>query len=73
MSSLTFSLSNLYFVGCVYGKDWQGPFSNCNASVHWAIPFTLSALPLAARALQSIRRYIDSGLYTHLVNVGCLS
>lgn len=30
----------------------------------------LSALPFLIRLVQSIRRYCDSGLITHLINVG---
>ena len=35
----------------------------------WGVPFLIGSLPLVARLVQSIRRYVDSGLYTHLINV----
>lgn len=35
----------------------------------WGIAFLLAALPLLVRLVQSIKRYVDSGLITHLINV----
>ena len=67
--SLTFTLSNLYFVGCVYRENWDDVWEKCSSSQHWGIPFLLASLPLFVRAVQSVKRYVDSRLYTHLVNV----
>lgn len=67
--SLTFTLSNLYFVGCAYNQKWDNVWISCSTAKHWGIPFALSSLPLLVRTVQSIKRYVDSGLYTHLINV----
>lgn len=32
----------------------------------------LGALPLLVRAVQSVKRWVDSGLGTHLINVSCV-
>ncbi|OCB90034.1 EXS family protein/ERD1/XPR1/SYG1 family protein [Sanghuangporus baumii] len=68
--SLIFTLSNLYFVGCVYGERWEDSFIKCSVSIHWGVPFAVGILPLVARAVQSVKRYADSHLYTHLINAG---
>jgi hypothetical protein len=70
--SLNFSLTNLYFIGCVYstgfGPDWnqqcgtQGP--------HWGARVALSMAPFFCRFVQSLRRWYDSRLTAHLINVG---
>ena len=39
----------------------------------FGIPFLLSSLPLFVRAVQSVKRYADSKLYTHLINVSRLT
>jgi len=36
----------------------------------WLIQFALAALPLLARLMQSVKRYADSRLHTHLINGG---
>lgn len=46
--------------------NWQ----RCTASTPlWGVPFVLASLPLLARAVQSVKRYYDSRLFTHLINV----
>lgn len=69
--SLIFTLSNLYFVGCVYATGIDSNWRRCttNAGPRWGVAFLLASLPLLARLVQSIRRYVDSGLTTHLINV----
>ena len=69
--SLTFSLANLYFVGCIYDSgfkpDWR---KSCGLTApHWAAQLVLAASPLFCRFVQSLRRWYDSRLNTHLVNV----
>ncbi|GLB42048.1 putative EXS family protein [Lyophyllum shimeji] len=54
LCSLAFSLSNLYLFG----------------SPHWPAAFFLASLPLLVRLVQSVKRYYDSGLVTHLINGG---
>lgn len=35
----------------------------------WGVAFLLASLPLLVRLVQSVKRYVDSGLVTHLINV----
>ena len=66
---MIFTLSNLYIVGCAYATGFNGALERCSAVHNWSIPFVLAALPLTMRLAQSIKRYVDSHLITHLVNV----
>ncbi|KAI5121712.1 hypothetical protein M0805_002105 [Coniferiporia weirii] len=68
--SLLFTLSNLYFFVCSYDKNWDAVWATCSQSLHWGVPVTLGILPLIIRAIQSVKRYVDSRLYTHLINCG---
>lgn len=67
--SLVFTLSNLYFIPCTYTvgfDDWR----QCTTSTkNWPVMFIVGTLPLTIRVVQSIKRYYDSRLVTHLVNV----
>lgn len=70
--SLVFTLSNFYFVGCVYADgfpaDWR---QKCgSASKYWPVGFAVATLPFIVRVVQSVKRYVDSRLNTHLINVG---
>ncbi|RDB30619.1 SPX and EXS domain-containing protein 3 [Hypsizygus marmoreus] len=70
--SLIFSLSNLYAFACVYATNfdisWQ---DKCGVtSPRWPVAFVLASLPLLFRLLQSVKRWRDSGLITHLINGG---
>ncbi|VDB96024.1 unnamed protein product [Peniophora sp. CBMAI 1063] len=69
--SLVFFLGNIYYVGCAYhiGFD-EHTAATCSRPALWGVPFLIGSLPLLARLVQSIRRYVDSGLYTHLINGG---
>ncbi|KAI0035806.1 EXS family-domain-containing protein, partial [Vararia minispora EC-137] len=42
----------------------------CSTPRLWGIPFLLAVLPFVVRLVQSIRRWFDSRLYTHLINGG---
>ncbi|RPD75683.1 EXS-domain-containing protein [Lentinus tigrinus ALCF2SS1-7] len=70
--SLVFTLSNLYFVGCVYGTGVDTDWRRCTSGPgpRWGIAFLLGSLPLVVRLVQSVKRYVDSGLITHLINGG---
>jgi len=35
----------------------------------WIISYVISSLPLLVRLIQSVKRYADSGLSSHLINV----
>ena len=73
LCSLAFPLGNIYFVACSYARGFQSPsFQKCSKPSLWAVPLLLSTLPLVARFGQSIRRWWDSGLITHLINVRLL-
>jgi len=69
LCSLFFSLSSLLVIFCL----WRDGSGNCEVESHWSLPFVLNALPSFIRFIQCVRRYIDSRLYTHLINSGkCL-
>ncbi|KAH7913118.1 EXS-domain-containing protein [Hygrophoropsis aurantiaca] len=73
--SLVYTLSNLYFVGCFYTRYFPSPPSFATSAPtptnnNWGIYFVLGTLPFLARFVQSIRRYYDSRLSTHLINAG---
>lgn len=71
--SLTYTLSNIWLLGCAYELGWpDNTYKQCSISRKWAIPFLLSALPSFVRFVQCIKRYVDSGLETHLINVSVL-
>ncbi len=69
--SLVFTLSNLYFVACVYATGIDPGWHRCTSGPgpRWGIAFLLGSLPLLVRLVQSVKRYADSGLVTHLINV----
>ena len=74
LCSLIFSLSNIYVLGCLYaggfGYGFHSSLQECGTnSRRWPIPFALASLPLLARLVQSVRRYFDSKLVMHLINV----
>ncbi|KAH9941793.1 EXS-domain-containing protein, partial [Epithele typhae] len=72
--SLTFTLGNLYFLACVYttagGLDDSWRRCTSGPGPGWGAAFALAALPLVVRLVQSVKRYADSGLDTHLINAG---
>ncbi|KAJ3570146.1 hypothetical protein NP233_g4607 [Leucocoprinus birnbaumii] len=70
--SLIFTLSNLYTFVCIYVEGFEGDWNHTCASRSnaWPVAFLLAALPLLIRLAQSIKRYADSGMDTHLVNAG---
>ena len=74
--SLVFTLGNLYYVACVYATGLDPEWRRCttNHGPKWGVAFWLASLPLLARLVQSVKRYVDSGLVTHLINVrACFS
>ncbi|KAJ6487886.1 EXS-domain-containing protein [Mycena sanguinolenta] len=69
--SLVFTLSNLNLVVCVYADGFNSNWNHCGSSSRfWPLSFALGILPFLVRVLQSIKRYSDSGLETHLINAG---
>ncbi|KAF9458973.1 EXS-domain-containing protein [Collybia nuda] len=69
--SLVFTLSNLYLFGCVYASGLDETWRKCGSSnPRWYLAFLLASLPSFVRLVQSIRRYADSKLSTHLINGG---
>lgn len=67
--SLVFSLAHIFTFGCAYFNKWHDVFGYCGSGKHWPTPFVLLALPYFVRLIQSVRRYHDSKLSTHLINV----
>lgn len=57
------------FLSCAYGKGWPGDtFGVCPYASSW--PFILvSIIPALCRFIQCLKRYHDSKLTIHLVNV----
>ena len=69
LCSLAFSLSGIYFVGCAYAVGFHSDqFQRCNKTSPWGLPFLFGALPLLFRLFQSLRRWWDSNMITHLIN-----
>lgn len=57
--------------GCVYVGGFQQDWHTCSShSGHWPVAFAFASLPLSIRLVQSVKRYADSGLVTHLINGG---
>lgn len=52
-----------------YETHAQEAWSKCAAAPNWGWYYLLAMLPFAARFIQSLRRYRDSNLPTHLINV----
>ncbi|KAG1816904.1 EXS family-domain-containing protein [Suillus variegatus] len=70
-SSQTFSL--MPRGAFLYSADdltLQNAWSTCGAEANWGSYFALAMLPFLVRFVQSIRRYRDSKLPTHLINAG---
>ncbi|KAK7034489.1 Xenotropic and polytropic retrovirus receptor 1 [Paramarasmius palmivorus] len=68
--SLVFTLSNLYLFACAYASDFENWRKCGSTNKHWPVAFVLAILPFLVRLVQSIRRYADSKLTTHLINGG---
>ncbi|THH19131.1 hypothetical protein EW146_g1993 [Bondarzewia mesenterica] len=69
--SLVFTLSNLYFFACSYIVGFRtDPWQQCAMPNGWGVHVVLASLPLLVRLVQSVRRWVDSGLITHLINGG---
>lgn len=72
LNSLVYSISNLWFLGCAYNKGFsQHPdmYLVCSAGGNWVYSLLL-VVPALIRAIQCLKRYKDSGLPIHLVNLG---
>jgi hypothetical protein len=70
--SMTFTLSNLYFFVCIYVVNFSPDQTDkCTLnSPKWPIAFLCTVFPLAARLLQSLKRYYDSRSMSHVINAG---
>ena len=67
---MVYTISNLYGIGCAYRYKWQDPLERCTGGNQWIVLFVLSVLPYLIRLIQCVKRYTDSGVVHHLVNVG---
>lgn len=64
------ALSSLQLVVCIYVDGFNSSWRQCGStSRYWPISLVLAILPFLVRLIQSIKRYVDSGLNTHLINV----
>lgn len=71
LCSMVFTLSNMYMFVCVYVNGFHEDWANCRSQSNaWPVAFVLATLPFFIRLIQSIKRYVDSGLITHLINAG---
>lgn len=52
-----------------YDPGTQEAWSTCGAARNWGWYYLLGVSPFVVRFVQSLRRYRDSGLPTHLINV----
>ncbi|KAF9262261.1 EXS-domain-containing protein, partial [Marasmius fiardii PR-910] len=71
VTSLAFPLGNMYLLVCSYTiglEQWRQCGSQSKTG--WPVAFALASLPSFLRMVQSVRRYADSRLYTHLINGG---
>ncbi|CAK5274535.1 unnamed protein product [Mycena citricolor] len=70
-TSLEFTLSNIPLVSCVYARSLDADWRKCGStSKLWPLSFVIAVLPFVIRMVQSIKRYADSKLTTHLINAG---
>ena len=53
----------------MYSGDFEGSLQRCTSPRYWGVRYGISILPFVARLLQSIKRWFDSRLGTHLINV----
>ena len=53
-----------------YDPRAQEAWTTCGTAENWEWYYILAVLPFAVRFVQSLRRYRDSNLHTHLINVG---
>ena len=68
--SLVYTTAELYFFSCSYITHFNDPWKQCIPRPNnWVYYWLLAALPNFIRLVQSIKRYIDSRLYIHLINV----
>lgn len=57
-------------VSSAYDPAVQDAWSTCGPESNWGPYFVLAMLPFLLRLMQSVRRYRDSKLPTHLINAG---
>ena len=75
LCSMTFTLSHFATFFCSYDHRFQGELpTNLNVTCGtvtnmWGVELVLLCLPQAFRLIQSVKRYVDSPIYLHLVNV----
>ncbi|WWD19646.1 hypothetical protein CI109_104108 [Kwoniella shandongensis] len=70
LNSLIYSLQNIYFFSCAYGKHWPANvFDVCRSGKNWPSALLL-CLPALSRFIQCLKRYYDSKLIIHLINAG---
>ena len=50
-------------------NEWRHCTTSKPGSGVWGVPITLAMLPLFVRLVQSVKRWVDSRLLTHLINV----
>lgn len=70
LNSLTYSIQNLMFIGCCFGKHWPGNANSvCPIGSTWPYALLATLAPLS-RLIQCLKRWYDSRLWIHLINAG---
>lgn len=57
-------------ISSAYDPAVQAAWTTCGTKTHWGPYFVLAMLPFLLRLLQSVKRYKDLKLPTHLINAG---
>lgn len=70
LNSLTYSIQNIMFIACCYGKSWPGDVNHqCIIGASWPYALLATLAPLS-RLIQCLKRWYDSRLWIHLINAG---
>lgn len=70
LNSLTYSIQNIMFIACCFGKHWPGNVSAvCPIGTTWPYALLATLAPLS-RLIQCLKRWYDSRLWIHLINAG---
>ncbi|OBZ67468.1 Phosphate transporter PHO1 [Grifola frondosa] len=67
---LTSGMHRVEFTDFWMGHGMDQTWRRCTNGPKWGISFVLASLPLLFRLVQSVKRWVDSRLITHLINGG---
>jgi hypothetical protein len=73
LNSLVYTIQNIFFMSCGYAHQWPDDiFHVCPSGSSWPYALLL-CLPALARLLQCVKRWYDTRLRIHLINVSATS